>query len=124
MLYPKNDRLDNKITIVLLIVFTLIKASPYYYLSQYAPSSPVTNTKQYTTVSGSNNHGKFLVKVDKSIDDKLNSTLIPRIKFAGIPFDLFFLGSFLILRKSNYIPLSNHLAVKSEVRITQCVLRL
>lgn len=124
MFYPKNDRLENKITIILLILFILIKASPYYYISQYTPPTLQTGINEYPVMRSSIDHVSLLVRVDKSIDDKFSTSLIPGIKFAGIPFEVFFLGLFLITIKPAYNLLSDCLAERPEVCITQCVLRL
>lgn len=77
---------------LLLVVFALIKANPSYYILQYpAPAtSAITHSRQLTFVQNTHRTGHLLIKLDKSITENLDNKHVPQIKFAGIPFALFF----------------------------------
>jgi hypothetical protein len=120
----KKNQLENKLTIFFLIIFILIKASPYYYLYQYPSQFKGADTNESFRVRKSDDHHNFLVKVDKSIDEKGDHPIIPQIKFTGIPFDIFFLGIFFVFLIPTNNSLFNYLLNRNEVCIAQCILRL
>ena len=120
----KKNQLENKLTIFFLIIFILVKASPYYYLYQYPSQFKGADAKEFFRVSKSDDHHSFLAKVDKSIDEKVDTPIVPKIKFTGIRFDIFFLGIFFILLISINNSAFNHLLNRNEICIAQCILRL
>jgi hypothetical protein len=120
----KKNQLENKLTIFFLIIFILIKASPYYYLYQYPSLFKGADAKESFRVRKSDYHHNFLAKVDKSIDEKVNNLIVPKIKFTGIPFEIFFLGVFFLLLIPTNNSLSNYLLNRNEICIAQCIFRL
>jgi hypothetical protein len=122
---PKNNRIKHNLTILLLVVFILIRISPDYFLCQFSPQSERVGSKELSkTHTGSKSLGAdSRVRADKSIDDKVDTSLIPVIKFAGIPFEIFFLGSLLLPVKFTGI-LPHISRFGSEAGIIPCILRL
>jgi hypothetical protein len=120
----KKDQLENKLTIFFLIIFILIKASPYYYLYQYPSQFKGADVKESFKVRKGDDHHSFLAKIDKSIDEKVDIPIVPKIKFTGIHFGIFFSGIFFILSIPTNSLLFNYLLNRKEICIAQCILRL
>lgn len=125
MFSAESNRIKNHLTILFLVVFTLIKISPDYFLCQFTPQSERTGLKEFTKTHTENtkSHADFKVRADKAIDDKTEASLIPAIKFTGIPFEIFFLGLFLVQAKLTD-PLPGISSFSSEASATPCILRL
>jgi hypothetical protein len=120
----KKNQLENRLTIFFLIIFILIKASPYYYLYQYPSQFKSADTQESVRVRKGDDHHNFLARVDKSIDEKVNNFIVPKIKFTGIPFGIFFLGIFFVLLIPTNNSLFNYPLNRDEICIAQCILRL
>jgi hypothetical protein len=117
--------LKRQVTIVFLLTFTLIKISPIYYRYQLLPVFGRGNSTVAIKPGGINDRGNFLVRVDKSIVDEINHPQVPKIKFSGISFELFFAGICLLSLlnyRTLFFPASQSL--NAGVYLFQRVLRL
>ncbi|HVV55111.1 MAG TPA: hypothetical protein VHC47_07300 [Mucilaginibacter sp.] len=116
----------NKITIIFLIVFLLIKISPYYYAYQFAPRQVGAISRKVLKIAPNNNRRQVVISVDKAIYEKIASLSAPQIKFTGFPFSIFFLGIFFIPASLNnrLFRTFHHFFSKKEACTNLCVLRL
>ena len=119
-----NNRLLNRLTILFLVAFILIKVSPCYFQCQYLLSAGVSDHRLLHKMHTPARNTDLLVRADKSIDDKPDVSLLPFIKFAGVPFAVFFLGISLIIAKPTPFAIITLHSTAKEVCITQCILRL
>ncbi|MBS1521971.1 MAG: hypothetical protein JST50_13300 [Bacteroidetes bacterium] len=113
----------NKSVIVLIVLFLIIKANPYYYICQNMPATGRV-IENSIDISKHDNQQAFLIKFDKSITESINDQNVPDIKFTGIPFVFFFFSLFLI-----FSTLKTGLPIKypvfqNEGCIRLCILRL
>jgi len=124
--YPlKRNILTKQATLLFIIVFTLIKISPYYFLYQYIPRIQNNNSSEFYKAGVNKDNPNFLIKVDKSIIDKVDAHTVPPIKFSGISFSAFFGSPVLIPLNKLLTSISNNYILSLEkICITQCVLRL
>jgi hypothetical protein len=119
----KKYPLKNQLTILLLVVFALIKANPCYYILQYSAASDITHSRQATSINNTYKTDHLLIKLDKSITESVDSKHVPEIKFAGIPFALFFLALPVVFcRRTNRM--FSYLLSPTELCINTCILRL
>ncbi|HVW12617.1 MAG TPA: hypothetical protein VHB54_02275 [Mucilaginibacter sp.] len=121
--YSNNNHLEKTFTVLLLLVFLLIKISPSYYIYQY--QSAFTRAKRFeqTRLNGTNAQNKYLVRVDKSIVEQIDRFTVPYIKFTGIPFVVFFIGG-LFVTLTSVFGLSRLSTRANQVCIAQRNLRL
>jgi hypothetical protein len=121
---PGNNHILNKLTILFIAAFMLIKVSPLYYRCQYMLFSGLGEKGEVFKMHSRARSTDLLVRAQKSIiDGEAGAQLVPVIKFTGVLFGLFFTGLCLILAKLTYI-LTDHLSSVREVCIAQCILRL
>ncbi|HWD90337.1 MAG TPA: hypothetical protein VG367_19555 [Mucilaginibacter sp.] len=124
MINPGNNRILNKLTILFIAAFILIKVSPLYYRCQYMLFTGLREQGEVFKMHSRARNTDLLVRAQKSIvDGEARAQLVPVIKFTGILFGLFFTGLCLIPAKFTYI-LTDHRSSAREVCITQCILRL
>lgn len=123
MSYLKKDSLINKSVIILIVLFIIIKANPYYYICQNMPPTGRT-IKNGIGISKHNNQQAFLIKFDKSITESVDGQNVPDIKFTGIPFILFFFSLFIVLSALKTILSVKYPFFKNEECIKLCILRL
>ncbi|MDB5008953.1 MAG: hypothetical protein JWP45_3346 [Mucilaginibacter sp.] len=118
-----KNKFKKQLIIAFLLIFTLIKISPYYYRHQYIPYLKNEIHSRNFKVNGHSNHPNFLIRLDKSFVDKIDILAAPKIKFTGITFGVFFSGILFITLKGN----NNRLFFKhlqNEICIVQSVFRL
>lgn len=90
--YPKGQ-LANQLTVSFLIIFLLIKVSPYYYTCQSCPRADISRPSAVRPVT---KHHNVVALVYKSFAEKTNQKILPAIKFTGIPFEFFLSGLFVL----------------------------
>jgi hypothetical protein len=118
-----KNKVKKQLIIAFLLIFTLIKISPYYYSHQYIPYLKNEIHSRNFKVNARSNHSNFLIRLEKSFIDKIDVLSAPKIKFTGIPFDVFFSEILFITLKGN----NNRLFFKhlqNEICIVQSVFRL
>ena len=121
--YLTKESLTNKSVIILIVLFIIIKANPYYYICQNMPANGRANRND-TRISKYNNHTAFLIKFDKSITEDIDDRNIPDIKFAGTPFIFFFFCLSVAFSASKTVLSVEYPFFKNEECIRLCILRL
>ena len=123
MFYLKKERLTNKSVIILMVLFVVIKANPYYYICQnMLPAGRAA--KNGINISKHSNQQSFVIKFDKSIAESIDDQNVPDIKFTGIPFVFFFFNLCLILPALKTASGGKYPLFKNEGCIRFCILRL
>jgi hypothetical protein len=108
---------------ILVILFVIIKANPYYYICQnMLPSGKAVENG--INITRHNNQQSFVIKFDKSITENIDDQNVPDIKFTGIPFVFFFFSLFLILPTLKIALGIKYPLFKDEGCIRLCILRL
>jgi len=119
----KKHPLKKQLTILLLVLFALIKANPSYYILQYSVVPAIAHSRQQAHFDNTHRTDHLLIKLDKSITESVDSKHVPEIKFAGIPFVLFFLALPVVFcRRTNRI--LSYPFFPTKVCISTCILRL
>ncbi|HEY9001936.1 MAG TPA: hypothetical protein VIM89_11330 [Mucilaginibacter sp.] len=108
---------------LLIVLFIIIKANPYYYICQNMPATGRA-IKKGISISKHNNQQAFLIKFDKSITESIDDQNVPDIKFTGIPFILFFCSLFLTFSTLKTGLSVKYPVFKNEGCIRLCILRL
>ncbi|HVS92442.1 MAG TPA: hypothetical protein VHE59_10435 [Mucilaginibacter sp.] len=121
--YSNNDHLEKTFTVLLLVIFLLIKISPSYYICQYESAFTRAKKFEHAHLRGADSQSKYLVRVDKSIVEQIDRFTVPDIKFTGIPFVVFFIGG-LFVTLTSVFSLSRLSIRANQVCITQRNLRL
>jgi len=93
----EKDRIGRQLTILFLTIFILVKANPYYYRCQYFSTASETDSQLSFSIKAKPDHYNFLIRVQKSIVEENKASILPTVKFSGIPLILFALGGVFIL---------------------------